>query len=134
MIYRKIYINKWTAHFYFAIQHYWIEEIEGKMQSLGASRKVLDRVVRNMRKNEMNTGFTYSKPSKRESIVVVGRSSSGGEFLNSSTHEIRHLVDDIAKEDNMQMSGEGVAYLTGDIVNQLADIISKFSCECCRNE
>ena len=52
MIYRKVHINKWTAHFYFAIQHYWIEEIEGKMQSLGASRKVLDRVVRNMRKNE----------------------------------------------------------------------------------
>jgi hypothetical protein len=101
---------------------------------MGASSQVTFKIARSMHNNRLDTGFTYSKPSKRESIVVVGRSSNGGQFLNSTTHELRHLVDDIAKEDNMPMSGEGVAYLTGDIVNQLADIISKFSCECCRNE
>lgn len=133
MIARTIHINDWVAHFYFAIDTYWVDEIIGRLHKLGASKSIVAQVKKNMRKNAMNSGFTYSKPAKRESVVVIGRSSNGGEFLNSCTHEIRHLVDDIAKADGMPICGEGVAYLTGDIINKISDIVCKFSCNCCRN-
>ena len=133
MITRTIHIKGWKAHFYFSIHDYWKDEILNKLQHLGASKKILRKVSINMSKNKMNTGFTFSKPNKRESIVVIGRSSDGGEFLNSCTHEIRHLVDDIAKEYRMEICGEEVAYLTGDIINLIADIVCKFSCNCCRH-
>lgn len=136
MIYREVHIKgaEWTAHFYFAIDTYWESEILERLRIMGASSQVTFKIARSMQNNRLDTGFTYSKPSKRESIVVVGRASNGGQFLNSTTHELRHLVDDIAKEDNMQMSGEGVAYLTGDIINEISDIVCKFSCNCCRKK
>ncbi len=136
MIYREVHIEgaEWTAHFYFAIDTYWESEILARLRAMGASRQVTSKIARSMHDNKLDTGFTYSKPAKRESIVVVGRASNGGEFLNSTTHEIRHLVDDIAKTDAMPMCGEGVAYLTGDIINEIADIVCKFSCDCCRKK
>lgn len=134
MISRTIHIKDWTIHFYFAIKEYWTKEILSILEELGASKYVIKRVKTKMRVNKLNTGFTYSKPNKKESIVVIGRASNGGQFLNSCAHELRHLVDDIAKEYKMEVSGEPVAYLTGDIINMISDIVCKFSCNCCRDE
>lgn len=90
------------------------------------------RAVGNMRLNALNTGFTYSNLRVRRSVVVIGRAESGAEFLNSYCHELRHLVDDIARADGMELSGEPVAYLSGDICNAVADIVCKMACDCCR--
>ena len=80
----------------------------------------------------MDSGFTYSNPDIRRSVMVIGKTSSGPQFLNSFTHELRHLVDDIAKADGMEMSGEGVAYLSGDTAMAMADIVCRLSCDHCR--
>lgn len=36
--------------------------------------------------------------------------------INSLTHEVRHLVDDIAKTEKLDPYGEDVAYLTGETI------------------
>lgn len=80
----------------------------------------------------MDTGFTYSNPEFRESVVVIGSSSSGAEFLNSFVHELRHLTDDIAYTCGYPLRGEPAAYLAGDISMGLSDIVCVMSCEKCR--
>lgn len=100
------------------------------LESLGCSDTVYDRVAVKMEQNDLNTGFTYSNKGVRETLMVVGKASSNAEYINSITHELRHLCDDIASVTNMQTSGEEVAYLAGDIAGQLADVIQVLVCNC----
>ena len=62
--------------------------------------------------------------------MVVGRATSNAEYINSITHELRHLCDDIASVVGISDNGEDVAYLTGDIASQMADVIEVLVCNC----
>lgn len=132
MIYRVINIAGWECELYVSLDGYWVEDIIDSMLGCGASESVIRRISMNMRRDEMDTGFTYSNPALRRSVMVIGRTSEGKQFLNSFVHELRHLVDDIAESSGMQITGEGVAYLTGDIAMSLADIVCALSCDHCR--
>jgi hypothetical protein len=132
MIIRNIYIEqyRWHVHCYFAVNKYYTEEILDVLESLACSSKVYERVAVKMEKNSLNAGFTYSNKSTRETLMVVGRASSNEEYINSITHELRHLCDDIASVAQMQTSGEEVAYLAGDIASKIADVIQVLVCNC----
>ena len=58
--------------------------------------------------------------------------SSGKQFLNTFTHEVRHLVDAIAKSIGYDLDAEGPAYITGDATMALAETICELGCERCR--
>lgn len=132
MIYRQIACDDWVCDVYFALNEYWGEEIISKFEGLNASAEILERIDYNMRRNKMDTGFTFSNPYMHHSIMVIGRSSSGAELLNSFSHEVRHLVDDISAVWGLAPKGEAVAYLTGDVSALLSDIVCKLSCSCHR--
>lgn len=132
MIIRDLYIEKyrWHVHCYFAVDKYYTEEILDKLESLGCSYTVYDRVAVKMEQNDLNTGFTYSNRIAHETLMVIGKASSNAEYINSISHELRHLCDDIASVTNMQTSGEEVAYLAGDIASEIADVIQVLVCNC----
>lgn len=135
MLRRSFGIEKydWHVDFFFAITHYEQLPIVSIMEEMDAPRKVMQRVVEKMTEGKIDTGFTYSNPYQRRSIVVIGHSSRGAQFLNSFTHELRHLTDDIAIECGMKMAGEEAAYLTGDVAMKVADIVCDFSCNHCHH-
>ena len=89
------------------------------------------RVERNLRRDAMDTGFTYSNSILRESVMTVGHASSPREFANSYAHELRHLVDDIAYSSYLPMRGEGVGYLTGELTWEYWEDMYDLLC-CCR--
>lgn len=132
MIIRDLYIEqyRWHVHCYFAVNKYYTEEILDVLESLGCSSAVYERVAVKMDKNSLNAGFTYSNKNTRETLMVVGRASSNEEYINSITHELRHLCDDIASVVGISDNGEDVAYLTGDIASQLSDVIQVLVCNC----
>ena len=132
MIIRDIYIEKyrWHVHCYFAVDKYYTEEILDVLETLGCSDAVYNRVADKMERNEKNAGFTYSNKIARETLMVIGRASSTAEYVNSISHELRHLCDDIASVVGIHDSGEEVAYLTGDIASQIADVIEVLVCNC----
>lgn len=132
MLFRRLNIGNWSCGFYFAVDSYWHEEILRELVSLDAPTSIIRQISRKMSRDEMDSGFTYSNMKLHRSIVVVGRSSSGREFMNSFCHELRHLVDDISRVWGYSLSGEPVAYLTGDIALALSDIVCKMSCDHCR--
>lgn len=131
---RRFNINNWEVTFLVYVINYDINRILALLRQLNAPANILIRITENCRRNEKNVGFTYSNKTERKSIVVIGRTSNGAQFLNTYSHELRHLVDDIADVDDMDIAGEPVAYLTGDICNFMSDIICRMSCECCRNK
>lgn len=136
MITVDIFIEKydWDVRAYFAISRYDIDEICHSLKGIRCPLNFLNKSIRHMMRDKKNEGFTYSNKGRRESVMVVGKTTSGKEFLNSFTHELRHLTDDIASEIGMRLSGEEVAYLTGSLAMSMGDIVCKLSCNCCRHK
>lgn len=132
MICRDIYIEQydWEVHCYFAVNKYYTERILSVLSELGCSDSIFYQVEKKLARNEKNAGFTYSNPDKQESLLVVGLATSNEEYVNSISHELRHLCDDIASVYDIPSKGEEVACLTGDIAGKLADIIQVLVCNC----
>ena len=138
MLSDKIYIPKygWRVHFFYAVTCYHIDEIMDCLDKLECPDDFKRRAYENMSSCRLDTGITYSNSKLKESVVVIGLTSSKEEFFNSFCHEKRHLEDHIAQTFGMQISGEEIAYLSGNISGYLFESISPFlcQCECCKNK
>ena len=66
-----------------------------------------------------DTGFTYTDPSRRTSIVGIAATSSQEEFLNTIVHEAKHVQTQICKYYDVPEDGEQAAYLIGYIVQRM---------------
>ena len=105
------------------------EKILSELKRLGIHEDQLLRAEKHLRRSDYNSGMTYSAPDARESVLVVGQATSVEETMDTFSHELRHLVDDIALACGIQISGEEVAYLTGDIAFAVATALLHIVCE-----
>ena len=75
-----------------------------------------------------NLGLAYSNKRIRHSVIVVGKTSSHAELLNTVTHEFYHLVTHISDTFDIE-DDEIKANLMGDlcmvVFNIIMEIISK---------
>ena len=131
MILRPIHIGNWNADVFVCFRNYDEKVLEDALRDIDAPINIIVRMREIARDDEYNTGFTYSNPSMRHSVVVIGKTTSGKEFLNTFVHEVRHLADDIAIANCIDLRGEDVAYLSGDIASSLFDIVGQFLCPKC---
>lgn len=131
---RDLYIESccWEVRTYIASTCYYTNDICKSLADIDCPSHILLLARDSMEKCKLNTGLTYSNPSLRKSVVVVAIASSPAQFLNSLTHEIRHLTDHILKEIGYEVGGEPVAYLTGDIVGALWKDVHDFICPECK--
>lgn len=134
MVKRIVHINGWTVYFYIAIDTYYQDEIIDQLKVLGANRSIIRKTLKNMNPNLRNNGFTFTNQDKKTSLVCIGKTSNGSEFLNTVFHELRHLSDDICSYYGKSTNGEAVAYTLGDIMQNLSDIICTYSCDRCRKK
>lgn len=137
MICKQLHIERydWLVFCFFAVDGYYTDRICDLLQQIGVSETIMQDVYSHLQRSDIDTGFTFSNKTERISVMVVGLTSSKAEFLNSFSHELRHLCDDIASASDIGLSGEPVAYLAGDIAMQLAPTIEPLMCSCerCRN-
>lgn len=131
MIRRTLRIGRWLVYFFFVVDSYDEDMILSFLETFDAPRTVLKRAVKIMEDNYLDKGFTYANERLRRAIVVTGRSSSGAEFLNTFTHEVRHLADAIAKSIGYELDSEEPAYMTGDTVRELAEVVCELGCRHC---
>lgn len=125
MIRQKFYLERldWKVYIYYAVDCYYTGEILSKLRSIGCSENLLKESEKNMNSCKMDTGLTYSNFLTRSTVMVIGLFSSKREFFNSYTHEQRHLQDDLANMNGIDLDGEEVAYLSGEIAMKTFDCI-----------
>lgn len=130
MITRDLYIKRydWLVHFFLGASCYWTEEI------IEALRKVncpLDHILdsyESMDTCSLDTGITYSNYDLRETVLVVNTTSSIAEFLDSLDHEKKHLVSHMEEALGIDPWSEEAAYLSGDIMRDIAGDVKRFIC------
>lgn len=132
MIIRNVRIPKygWNVEIYYAVTSYYTDIIMRRLKGMKCPKKLMGRIYRNLQKQTVDSGFTFSNKDLKHTIMVIGLFSSPAEFLNSFTHETRHLVDDITDRCRLPKSGEEVAYLTGDFNGSVAEDVAMFLCHC----
>ena len=131
MIHRVIAIGEWVVDFLFAEEKYDRDGILACLYEIDAPSEVLEQADEVMKKNDLNCGFMYGSIIPKRAVVVVGPSSSGSEFLDTLVHEIHHLAVLIASGLGVDLEGETPAYLAGDSVRELAEIICEMGCSHC---
>lgn len=133
MIRQNIYLERahgWRVTCYFAVTHYEVEEIMQRLIEVGCEGDNLQTAYDNLCSDSLNTGLCYS--GNGESVLVVSVASSGQQFCNSIFHEVSHLSTHIATALGIDLRGEEVCYLAGEIGQKMHPIISHYLCEDCR--
>lgn len=145
---RVLRIGRWVVDFIFAHRGYDIDGILACLYDCGASGRILRKAEGLMLGCEMeyasdgpdglmyefglNQGFTFSNAKRERAVVVIGPTTSGAEFLDTVTHEIHHLAVAIANHLGFDLTSESPAYLSGDTMRELADIVCRLGCDHCR--
>ena len=136
MIHKEIYIPEaeWLIHMYFAIDTYYIEDIMERLYNIGCDETRAKRAYENMVADKMDTGFTYSNYRNRESVMVVSKTTSAEQFFNTTVHELTHLASHISHALGYEPTGEKIAYILGDVAQEIFPDIKHFFCDCCRRK
>lgn len=131
MITRLIQIRRWRVLFLFSFDIDDMEEIWDALSWVDAPRSIFQQVSEKVSAGNLDEGFTFSNQDLRRTVFAIGKTSSGPEVLDSTVHEIIHIVQHVALEDGMDMFSEEVAYLGGDISRTISDIVCELSCPHC---
>lgn len=81
-------------------------------------------VVYNVELGQKDGGFTYTDFKKKQSIVGIGKSTSNAQFLNTITHEAKHVQSHICKFYDVDEDSEDAAYLIGYIIQRMYEVFS----------
>lgn len=128
---RVLMIGRWVVDFLFAGEGYDEEAVFGCLYDCHAPASVIERSARIMSSGRYNRGFTYANPNRLRAVVVVGPSTSGKQFVNTISHEMYHLAVAIGANLGLDLEGEGPAYLMGDTIQQLTEVICEMGCDKC---
>lgn len=120
MIHYEVHFDKyrWSVEVFIILSQPDIEEILSAVERAGGSQKVLKQAHANLME-DYNSGFTYTSSKYRKSIMVVNRSSSMEEFINTYNHEKNHVEMHICEELGIDPYSEEAAYLSGNMAQQL---------------
>lgn len=115
MICQEIYLEKydWVVRICHVSCKEDADEAMDLLSSIGCKGKPLFDAYDHISSDETNKGLTYTNTDRRTSVVIIGKSSSEGEYINSLTHELFHVVAHICGFLGMDMQGEEPCYLMG---------------------
>ena len=134
MIRQNIYIKKydWKICAYYAISTYYVDDILEHLWDIGVDGENAKRAYDNLSKNNLDTGSCYSNYAKRKTIIVIAKTSSPEEFLNSLTHEASHACIHIASASYVDLRSEEYAYMVGDLCMEMYPRVKQLLCNYCR--
>ena len=128
MLVRRISVRRWEVIFYFSFDADDKGRILDALVWADAPDSILSKVSESISAGRLNEGFCYSNPRQRKTVVGVGQTSTGPEFLNTTIHEMVHVSQDIAHADGIDPFGEEFAYLAGDISHEVSYVVCEMSC------
>lgn len=109
----------WTVDIIYLSHAEDADYIADKLWDMGCAEQNLRKARRLLRSGVPNEGLTYTDNAHRHSLIVVGHSTSVGEFLSTVVHEVDHLTDHISRYYGIPYDSEDNSYLIGDIVKSL---------------
>lgn len=125
----NIYIDKldWLIRVFIGVNEIDTNEVVDTLYSFGCSDEEASVARINLRGNK-NNGICYNNREERISVLVIGKTNSAREFLDSLVHETMHLAINIATEDGINLRSEDVCYIGGDVARELYPYCKEYLC------
>lgn len=133
MIRQRIYSKQydWRIHVYYVVTKPNAKEILRQLEHIGCKGRNLDAAYDNLTSGNLDTGLTYTNSDRRESVVVIAKTSTALEFAQSLTHEFGHLANHIAAYYGIPLDGEEVRYICDDLLKRTWSISRELLCDSC---
>lgn len=120
MIHFKTHISKidWSIECFVTTDNSQLEEILFKLENIGCSESTIRR-ARQILSEQYDSGFAYSNLNERTSIMVINKSTSMEEFVNTYNHEKNHIEMHICEALGIDPYDEVAADLSGCLAQRL---------------
>lgn len=125
---------KWTVTVYYAVTGYDVERIMRGLRQIGCGEGDLRRAYHNIASGAVDTGLTYSNAELRQTIMLIGRTTTAEQFQNSLDHEKGHLCRHISQAMHIDPYGEEAEYLAGYVGQRIFEVARMFPCDTCRRK
>lgn len=134
MIKQEFIVDKvyWKVYVYYDVTPKDAIEIVTKLQEIKLPKSYITSAYTTLVSNKLNQGLTETNSKLKTSIVVFTKTTNASQFVNSFVHEIGHLSNHIARTYNLNLNGEKVQYIAGDIAQQMFKRCHTLMCDCCR--
>lgn len=135
MIRQKITLHdyeNWEIYAYYAVTTYYIDEIMEKLWEVGVDPDNARTAYRNMLESKLDTGLCYSNHKQKRTVIVIAKTSSAEEFLNSLVHECTHACMHISTYFGLDVYGERYAYMIGSLCREIYSSVKTLLCNHCR--
>lgn len=117
--------DDWQITYFLLTDRHDTDEVLEALHKAGCSEKLMRQAERLFNSKRKNIGLAYSRKSKRKSVLVVSKTTSTAEFINSFAHEIDHLEKHIAKTLGFSPYSESASYLVGEMTRGIFNNITK---------
>ena len=126
----------WKVEVYYAVDCYYTDEIMGRLYDIGCRGDDLQTAYENLCAGKHDTGLTYSNYGTRQTVMVIGITSSAAQFQNSYDHERKHLEAHMAAALGIDPWGEEICYLSGEIGQLMFEKarLMLCDCDCCKHK
>ena len=98
------------------------------LKDIYCPNKYIREALDNLETCNLNIGLTYSNLKLKSSVIVVGKTSSFKQLINTIAHEYFHLICHIQKALKIE-DEEELAYLNGDLNMRSFEIVQNLQNE-----
>ena len=98
------------------------------LQDINCPNKYIREALHNLQTCNLNIGLTYSNTALKSSVIVVNKTSSFSQLINTIAHEYYHLICHVSKMLEIE-DEEELAYLNGDLNMRSYKFIKKLERE-----
>lgn len=109
----------WMITIFLPVTRYHVAEIMDALLALGINEGNYKDAIGNLMSGKVNNGITFSSAEHRATVSVWAMATSPAEWLNLIVHELHHLSVQIASCNGLDLEGEEVCYINGDIAQYL---------------
>ena len=122
----------WKVYVYYDVTSKDAIKVVAKLQEIRLPKSYITSAYTTLISDKLNQGITETNSKLKESVIVFTKTTNANQFINSFVHEIGHLSNHIARTYNLDLNGEEVQYIAGDIAQQMFKRCHTLMCNYCR--
>ena len=109
----------WKVYVYYDVTPKDAIKVVTKLKEIKLPKSYITSAYTTLISDKLNQGITETNSKLKESVVVFTKTTNASQFINSFVHEIGHLSNHIARTYNLDLNGEEVQYIAGDIAQEM---------------
>ena len=101
-----------------------IDYIIETLEDIQCPKYYINRALDNLEECKLNSGLTYSNSKLKSSVIIITKTSSFAQLINTISHEYFHLICHISQILNIK-DEEELANLNGNLNMRSFDFLQK---------